>query len=355
MPDAVTQSISEDGDVFTQTNASSGNAVLRYHRSSNGHLSFAGSFATGGKGAGAAILAPALGPSHTIQFARHRTLLYAVDAGSNDIAAFSVSASSLHLIGRFAARGAQPVSIAVIPSLLYVMNAGSNSISGFTIDAGGALHFIAGSRQSLSGTAGSDGPVDLRIADSDRALVATEKFANIIDTFALTNGRANPAVAHAPAGQTPFGMAVRQDGLLVNTEAFNDTPGASALTSYRVSAGGALTTVSANVHNGQTAMCWAAFAPDEASVYVTNTASSTISEFHVAANGTVSLVHATAGTEAAGSAPIDVNLSSDGKFLYLVNEMAHSLRAFSVNADGTLSGLQTISGLPPSTIGIAVH
>jgi 6-phosphogluconolactonase (cycloisomerase 2 family) len=239
--------------------------------------------------------------------------------------------------------------------LLYVLNAGSNDISGFHVTSTGALQYISGSTQRLSGPAGTDGPVDLRFADNDGALVATEKFANIIDTFRLTNETANPAVRHMPAGITPFGMAVREDGLVINTETFNDVPGASAVSSYRVSSIGSLTTVTANLHNGQTASCWAAFTPDQRFVYVTNTGSSTISEFGVAAGGALSLVHAVAGAEAPNSAPIDVGVTSDGRFVDFVNEKAHTLRVFVREADGSLHALQSIPGLPASTLGIAVH
>jgi 6-phosphogluconolactonase (cycloisomerase 2 family) len=290
-----------------------------------------------------------------VQFDRNRSLLYAVDAGSNDVAVFSVSSSTLRLIGRFSSHGVRPVSIAVINFLLYVLNAGSNDIDGFSIDASGGLHFIAGSQQSLSGRAGFDAPVDLRFADSDGALVATEKLANIVDTFALSSGKAGPAIRHTSAGVSPFGMAVREDGLVINTEAFNDTPGASAVTSYRVSSTGALATVTANLRNAQTASCWAAFTPDQAFVYTTNTGSSTISEYRVASNGTLSLVHAQAAVEAPMSAPIDVGVSSDGGFLYTVNEKAHTLVAFEREADGALELIQTVSALPASTLGIAVH
>jgi hypothetical protein len=57
---ALSQNAEDSGDVFTQTNSPDGNRVLRYHRLADGHLSFAGAFATGGTGAGAAILGPKL-------------------------------------------------------------------------------------------------------------------------------------------------------------------------------------------------------------------------------------------------------------------------------------------------------
>jgi 6-phosphogluconolactonase (cycloisomerase 2 family) len=118
---------------------------------------------------------------------------------------------------------------------------------------------------------------------------------------------------------------------------------------------GALTTISDSIHNGQSASCWAAFTPDQEDVYVTDTKSSTISEYRVAASGTLTLLHGVAASEAAGSAPIDVGVSADGAFLYNLNQGAHSITAYSRDPDGSLDLIQTVSGLPATAIAIAVH
>jgi hypothetical protein len=78
--------------VFVQTNELSGNRILVYDRRPDGHLLYAGSYVTGGKG-GAAL--PGTESDHLasqgslVYDKRHRQLL-AVNAGSNTVSAFHV-------------------------------------------------------------------------------------------------------------------------------------------------------------------------------------------------------------------------------------------------------------------------
>src|SRR3954452_3158783 len=74
----------DTGRVFTETNASAGNAVLAFDRAADGHLTPAGSFATGGLGAGAGL--GSQGP-----VAVDGNTVYAADAGSGDVAALRVT------------------------------------------------------------------------------------------------------------------------------------------------------------------------------------------------------------------------------------------------------------------------
>lgn len=339
-----------NGDVFTLTNAKSGNAVLRYHRLANGTLQFAGAFATGGTGSGDGIN----GAGHTIQ--RSGSHLFASDAGSNDIASFDVSSSGLRLIGRFPSMGTEPASIAISNNLLYVLNAASNSITGFTIGSGGKLHVINGSEQSLTGSP-SDDPVDLRFAAGGSALISPLKLANVLDVFTLTNGRAGAAVAHASAGVEPFGMDVTSNGHIIDSEAGGGGAGASTASSYSLSSNGTLGTISDAVPNHQGASCWLALTPDDAFAYVADTASSTLTAYTVAADGTIALSNASGvvATEAAGSAPSDIGVSEDGQFVYVLNEGTHTIGAFHRVGQGALQQMQPVTGLPAGDIGISVR
>lgn len=71
------------GAVYTLSNASSGNEVLMFDRSSDGTLAFRGAFPTGGRGSGAA-----LGSQGSILLSRNHLWLFAVDAGSNQVRCF---------------------------------------------------------------------------------------------------------------------------------------------------------------------------------------------------------------------------------------------------------------------------
>ena len=74
---------------------------------------------------------------------------------------------------------------------------------------------------------------------------------------------------------------------------------------------------------------------DGKSAYVTNHDSNTVSQFTVAANGTLS--PKTPATVATGSDPFGVALSADGKSAYVTNSNGNTVSQFTVAANGTLS------------------
>jgi hypothetical protein len=92
----------------------------------------------------------------------------------------------------------------------------------------------------------------------------------------------------------------------------------SAVSSYAGQSGGALSVISASVPTLGAANCWNALTPDGRFVYVSNSASGSISGFSIAANGTLSPVAGTVLTaNPAGTTNLDLAVSSDGKFMTL--------------------------------------
>lgn len=338
------------GDVFTMSNSSTGNAIFRYARSANGTLQLAGTFPTGGNGSGTSLN----GAGHTVAFADDGALLFASDAGSNDVAAFTISSTRMRLIGRFPSNGATPASIAISGRTLYVLNEGSNSISGFTIGSNGALHPISGSTQGLTGNS-KDDPVDIIFRSGGSALFVPLKLANAIDTFSVRGGIAGKAIAQTSNGTEPFGSAPTTSGQILNTEGYGGASDASAVSSYALSSGGALSVVSGSVPNRQTFACWVALTHDERSAFVANTTSNTISSYSVADNGAVALTNAVAVTEPNGSAPSDIGVSRHDHFVYVLNEKSHTIAAFRILGHGSLANVQVVSGLPPSAVGLAAR
>ncbi|HZY99698.1 MAG TPA: beta-propeller fold lactonase family protein [Candidatus Baltobacteraceae bacterium] len=331
------------------SNSAAGNAILRYARLANGTLRLVGSFSTGGTGSGTGLN----GASHTVNFGNAGSFLFASDAGSNDIAVFDVSSTGMKLIGRFTSNGTTPASIAVWDSTLYVLNEGSNTIAGFTIGANGTLNPIAGSTQSLTGSA-SDDAVDLVFRSGGTALFVPQKVSNVIDTFAVDGGVAGPAIAHSSNGTTPFGSVATANGGIINTEASGKVAGASAVSSYALGSDGSLSTVSGSVPNHQTAACWAALTHRGNFAFVANTGSNNISSYTVAPNGAVALTKAIA-IEPNGSAPADIGVSFDDGFVYVVNSGTHTIGAFRTVDHGTLKDVQILPGLPATAIGISVR
>src|SRR5881396_3895910 len=103
------------GAVYTLTNAASGNAVVAFSRSASG------AFATGGLGGGSG-----LGSQDAVITSDDGQWLYAVDAGSNDIATFRIRHDGLGLVGRTPSGGMRPISLTTNGNLVYVLNAVSN-------------------------------------------------------------------------------------------------------------------------------------------------------------------------------------------------------------------------------------
>jgi len=85
--------------------------------------------------------------------------------------------------------------------------------------------------------------------------------------------------------------------------------------------------------------------------WVVNTVTSTISAYHVGANGELSLANP-AAANTGGTVPIDLLASSDGQFLYVLESATGAIAAYRI--DGTnLTPLFEKTGLPLSIQGIA--
>jgi DNA-binding beta-propeller fold protein YncE len=86
-------------------------------------------------------------------------------------------------------------------------------------------------------------------------------------------------------------------------------------------------------------------------VYATNAGSNTVSSFS-SVNGSLDISSAAAGSTSI-AAPTDAALSNNSKFLYVLNSGSRSVTAFEVNADGSLSFIQNVSGLLRGDVGLA--
>jgi hypothetical protein len=63
------------------------------------------------------------------------------------------------------------------------------------------------------------------------------------------------------------------------------------------------------------------------------------------------------GSNASGSTNLDITISANGKFLYSLDTAAGAIGEFAINADGTLTNLGVLNGLPAgsSLNGIAAN
>jgi 6-phosphogluconolactonase (cycloisomerase 2 family) len=116
--------------------------------------------------------------------------------------------------------------------------------------------------------------------------------------------------------------------------------------------------ISGSVPTLQTAACWVVVTKDGRFAYTTNTGSGTISGYRVSRTGELKLLDAngvTANTGGAGSSPLDLAISSDGRFVFSLNTGVGTIASFRLRADGRLISVSTQHGIPASASGLAAH
>ena len=329
--------------VYALTNAAGANAVAIYARAADGTLTWLGSVATGGSGAGSS-----LGSQGAVALSDDGRWLFAVNAGSNDISAFQVMPSGLALTSHVASGGIRPISVTVHDNVVYVLNAGGDgNISGFTVGSGGALTPIAGSTRSLSGSA--VGPAQVSFSPNGRWLVVTEKATNRLDVYAVgSDGSASAAVTTASAGGTPFGFAFGHRDELFVSEA------AGSASSYEIDDSGALALASGAVLTHQGAPCWAAVTKNGKFGYTANAQGGSISGFAIANDGSIGLIDADGRTAVVGGGNVDLAVSGNSRYLYQLTGN-RSISGFRIEADGHLTAVGNVVGLPPSTVGLVAR
>ena len=329
--------------VYTLTNQVAGNAVAVFNRAADGTLTAAGTVGTGGTGTGAG-----LGSQGAVALSDDGQLLFAVNAGSNDVSVFTVGSAGLSLASVTPSGGTLPISLAVHGNVLYVLNAGGNgNISGFSVGSGGTLASIAGSTQPLSGT--NVGPAEVAFSPDGRSLVVTEKNTNLLDVYAVdASGAASGRTSVASAGGTPFGFSFGLRNELFVSEA------TGSASSYVLGAG-PLSLVSGAVTNHQGAPCWAVVTNDGRFGFTGNGAGS-VSAFAIAPDGSISLVDASGASAVVSGGVNDIALSANSGYLYVLQTGGvQAIHAFRVQSDGRLVPLGPVTGLPAGTRGLAAR
>ncbi len=341
------------GVVYTMTNAVAGNTVLSFSRSADGTLHAVGSFPTGGLGTGAG-----LGNQGAVALDESGSTLLVVNAGSNQVSSFRTSNDgTLQLVSTVSSGGTMPVSVTISHRVAYVLNAGgSGNIAGFTLANDGMLAPIANSSRPLGSAAA--GAAEISFDPTGSRLVVTEKATNTISTYSVDNaGLASAPATRPSSGVTPYGFAFTNNGTLIVSEANGGAPDGGSVSSYIASGNTTWAIVSGSSATTETSACWIAVTQDGRYAYTTNAASGTITGFAVS-NGALSRLTADGVTAnvGAGSAPAEMAVSRNGKFLYANSGGQHAIVAYAIGADGSLTPLfGGAAGLPAGTNGLAAR
>ncbi|MEJ7740084.1 MAG: beta-propeller fold lactonase family protein [Chitinophagaceae bacterium] len=340
----------DKGYVLTLSNQTSGNKIIAYTRSSEGKLSYAGEFPTGGTGTGSG-----LGSQGAIVLSDDEHYALAVNAGSNSISSFNLSDNNPKLVSTVASGGTRPISITMHKGLVFVVNAGgTGNISGFKLMGNGKLQPIDNSTRPLSSM--DAGPAQISFVADGKVVAITEKNTNKIITYTI-NAQGIPGMMHSlsSSNMTPFGFAVGHNGNLYVSEAAGGAPGASTVSSYRVQGDGMISLIDGPVSAGQSAACWVVMTKDGRYVYATNTGSHTITSFKTDMTGNLDVIKAVSGMTGMGSSPIDEALSGNNRYLYVLNGGNQTISVFALANDGSLSHIENISGLPMGAVGLAAN
>jgi 6-phosphogluconolactonase len=384
-----------DGAVYAMTNALGDNEIKVYQRATDGTLTLTQTIATGGGGSGIQLdPTDSLGSQGSIVLDLSHGRLFAVntetdsgDCQKGTISSFRVASDGrLMLAGVVPSGGLFPNSLTVQGNRLYVLNAGGPglcgigpNITGFKIQRDGALSSIGASTRpldpgpspgfflncdpggfppavqcGLNPPAFPRSPGQVRFTPDGNALIVTVKGPNSIYVFPLdasgVPGTPTITQAQGPNQPTYFGFDFDGGGHLIVAEPFGATPiipaaPYSAVSSFAVTAGGGLQAISSSVPNGRGTSCWVALDPHKRYAYTSNNATSDISAYAIAQDGSLTLLAATAAT---ADLPNDMAVAHDrgGNFLYVLNGGSGTVGGFGINRDGSLTSVGEFDGVP---------
>lgn len=339
------------GAVYTMTNDAAGNAVLQYDRFANGSLQYRASYDTEGQGSGGG-----LGNQGGVVLSDNGRWLLVVNAGSDNVSVFAVQGRGLRLTDTQWSGGTSPISVAIYRDLVYVVHAGSDNVAALRLGRNGQLTQLPGSSRNLSAVGAM--PAQIGFSPDGRFVAVTEKATNIIAVFPIAaDGYAGSGVFNASEGQTPFAFGFGKRDQLFVSEVFGGAPDAGAVSSYRLLGDGTLETIDASVPNHQTAPCWLVVSKGGRFAFTTNTPDDSLSAYRIGFNGQVSLVDpdGRTGEPGAGTSPLDMDLSDDGRHLYTLNIGNGTISTFRVGPHGSLTETSTVSGVPAGVNGLAAE
>lgn len=336
------------GAVYTLSNDAAGNDVDVSLRLPSGRLVPFRSYSTGGDGTGGG-----LGSQGALAASRNGRTLVVVNPGSDEITLFrSYFSVLLFRTSTVSSGGDQPTSVALRGNLVYALNAGSDDVTGFKIRRG-RLQPIQGATYPLSQSGA--GGAQVAFSPDGKWLVATERATNTITVWEVNrDGTLGAVQNNASAGNTPFGFLFRRDGLLVVSEAEGGAPNASVASTYRIQPNGQLMTISGAAATNQSAACWIAIPRNGRFAYTTNTASGTISGFGIDQAGQLTLLDPSgvSGDVGTGSMPLDFDFDRSGSLLYVLDAGGDEIATFRRNRDGSLRKLNTTVSLPDGAAGL---
>lgn len=233
--------------------------------------------------------------------------------------------------------GALPKAIAATADgkFVYVLNTGDNTISEYGIGTNGTLSDLAPSTVGVA----ADGD-SLTVTPNGKYLYATSYATDTLSAYAIgLDGQLTPLTVPTYTVASPTGPAVSPNG------DFLYVPLSTAgVAQFSIALDGSLTPLTPAVATTPAAGNDAfAVTPNGNFGYVGcfngGVPGSPVGQFGVGGNGALSAL--SPDSVAAGNAPYNIGIDPNGKYLYVMNLNDGSVSQFAIAADGTLSPLTT--------------
>ncbi len=353
------------GRLYTETNAKA-NQVIVLDRHADGTLAREQAVSTGGaggagrRGCKTVEVCPFVDSEGQIDMIQPRHLLFAVNAGSDTVSSFRVTAHGLKLVDQQPSGGRFPDSVTAKGNLVYVVNTGSLSVTGFRVSAAGKLTPIRGDNRKLDSHARPGTARQIGLDNRSKLLAVTLLNPAEIETFRVSASGALGAPRKFQTNDTlPFGFVFDSADRMVVTQIHDFSGPHGTVAVYKVTASsGAAKTIDLKPASGF-GPCWIVLATGSRFVYVVNTGAgtrtgATIAAYQLSGAGVLTQIQVTSPLKTAAGKPeyerTNALLSSDGRYLYVLvpgrTSSTSRLDIYAVRSDGKL----TLSGETPSTL-----
>ncbi|HEV3227840.1 MAG TPA: beta-propeller fold lactonase family protein [Solirubrobacteraceae bacterium] len=354
------------GTVYVESNSSAPgqNRVLAFsYRTGSARPAAVVSYATGGSGSHDLSNSGVLDADQQLIVNPTRTLLFAVNQGSDTVAVFHVAPDGTlsPVAGSpFPSGGSAPGSVGLWGDTLIVANKAQDGVRALSRVPASYTTFAVGSDGTLipTGTTVSvparSSPTQAFVTPRDGVLVSTEE-TGLLRTFLLGPGGSLTPGAGSPfqlptsifPGQVrrhpvwPAGLSAHPKLPLI----YSGVPNLSEVVVYSYDAQGRLTFVAGLPDRGSFLPCWSVVSPDGRRLYTADAGSDSVSVFDIAADPLAPRQVQLLKLRGDGN-PWNMGLTPDGRYLFVVTPRAvaqippgqgNTLHMLDVDPSGRLS------------------
>jgi len=241
------------------------------------------------------------------------------------------------------------ISLAASGNIVYVLNnAAQASIQGYTADwTTGTLTMIPRSNAAFSGVYGQIGIIH------NQLIIAGKGTNNIFRVFTLDSSFVPTSSSGlvTTVNPAPFGFVWDPTHSVILSTA------SSGAATYTIDSNGAVSQVFF-INTTSAASCWIAKNKNSNNFYVVNAGQPSLSGFTLGSGGTFTRINGQLYTAATiisqevalfglGSAPLDLSISSNNKYIHVVVGGRGTLATFAIQTDGTLMSRGEMPINPP--------